>query len=142
MRHIIPKLSSANAYLLFSEPTITSVYLYVLQDSQKGEASRDNAVYVVSNTDGAKRITVHRTGTIVADIQYPSQFHRRKSGSVSFPGRESMSFEQWMTGAGKSGVEHELTMGSEKYTWTESSRDESVVHPVRESIFSSIGVRD
>lgn len=143
-----PISANSNALLVWSESSMTSTQLYTPgKDSRRDAAPETDVLYVVSNTDKARHVTVrrgtHSAGAVVADIHYPSEWQRRKNGSVQFAGAagKPVKFADWMTNFGKKGKEHRVVIAGDGYTWVErrTSRT-SVVYSVSTSRLAPVTV--
>lgn len=129
MRPVNPIVSPEHALLVFADPLITSSTIYIPHASKSTECVAHEALYTISATDKARLIIVRRGSATVAEIHYPSEFRRRKSSYVVLSGKKTL-FDEWLPGAGKAKLHHELMIGGEEYSWTESARDGIDTYPV------------
>lgn len=128
-----PVSANSNALLVWHDFSMTANQLYT---PSQGAPDTDT-LYVVSNTDKARHVTVrrgtHGEGIVVANIHYPGLLQRRKNGTVQFADAvgEAVKFTDWMSNFGRQGHEHRVSIAGDNYTWVERKRNDTfVVYPV------------
>lgn len=129
-----PIPAKGHTLLIFSEPSTTTTQIYPPLRHGDPDPSSE-ALYVVSETDRARRVNVRRgpreAEAPVAELRYSG----RKGVSVQWKDADvsgTVKFTEWMTRANKRGGTHQVTIAGEEYEWSELRDGGAVVcYPVR-----------
>lgn len=133
MSNAVDPISTQNhAFLVFSNPGTTSTHLYM--SSAKDRSSQElvpHALYVVSEQSKYGRVAVRRglngSDELVAELQYG----RNKCISVQFIHsgvQKTVKYAKWVTRASHGSGKHQMMIGGQAHTWTETKEGKSVVN--------------